>query len=90
MSAFDYRTLVSTSSIATAVNSESIRDINILLPEKALQRAYENQVSPLLERIRFNVDESKTLAKLRDLVLPKLVSGELKLRKTEKLVEKVA
>ena len=34
--------------------------------------------------------ESRTLASLRDLLLPKLISGEIRLRDAEKAVEAVA
>jgi type I restriction enzyme S subunit len=42
--------------------------------------------SPLRERTSNNVEESATLAALRDLLLPKLLSGELRVRDAERAV----
>ena len=44
-------------------------------------------VDTLLNKISFNNKESDYLAKTRDLLLPKLMSGEICLRETEKFVE---
>ena len=43
-----------------------------------------------LERAVSNALESRTLAQTRDLLLPKLMSGEIRLREAEKAVEAVA
>ena len=46
-------------------------------------------VAPLFSRIRSSVDESRTLAETRDYLLPKLMSGEVRVRDAEKMVEGV-
>jgi type I restriction enzyme, S subunit len=89
MRGYDYYSLASTSSIATAVNSDSIREISVLLASQELQRSFEKQVSPLLEKVRSQLEESRTLAAMRDLLLPKLMSGEIRLREAEKLIKQV-
>ena len=47
-------------------------------------------VEPLLERTVTNVLESRTLAQTRDLLLPKLMSGEIRLAEAVKGLEAVA
>ena len=42
---------------------------------------------PLVERTIANELESRTLAKIRDLLLPKLMSGELRVRRAERQIE---
>ncbi|SHF47159.1 hypothetical protein SAMN05444279_1595, partial [Ruegeria intermedia] len=42
---------------------------------------------PMLERIIANERESRTLAQTRDLLLPRLMSGELRVAEAEKIVE---
>jgi type I restriction enzyme S subunit len=42
-----------------------------------------------MEQIRSNLFENNTLAQLRDLLLPKLMSGEIRLSEAEQLVEMV-
>ena len=44
---------------------------------------------PVFDRILSNVRQSESLAATRDLLLPKLVSGEIRLREAEKMVEAV-
>lgn len=57
--------------------------------EKVLQ-PFSEITNPLMERIEANKRESRTLAGTRDLLLPKLMSGEIRLRDAEKLVRKVS
>lgn len=46
-----------------------------------------NEVArPLLQRVTVNLRESRTLAKLRDTLLPKLLSGELRIKDAERVV----
>ena len=47
-------------------------------PADAVAEAFQHVVSPMLERIVTNVHESRTLVSLRNTLLPKLVSGELR------------
>lgn len=49
--------------------------------------AFSDVAQPLLDRMLNNRRESETLAQLRDTLLPKLVSGELRLRDAEALLE---
>ena len=42
----------------------------------------------LVERIVVDKHESRTLAALRDTLLPKLISGELRVKDAERIIEK--
>ena len=59
-------------------------------PTDATATAFQRVVSPMLARIVANVYESHTLGRLRDTLLPKLVSGETRVGDTEKLVGAIA
>jgi type I restriction enzyme S subunit len=48
---------------------------------------FTQTVRPMLERVNAGIDESATLAALRDTLLPKLLSGELRIPDAEKMVE---
>ena len=50
-------------------------------------KRFAEVVKPLVSRIQRNEDESLTLAALRDALLPKLLSGELRVPTAEKLAE---
>lgn len=83
---FDFETLGSTSSIATAVNSQSIRSIPFLVPDPTTLTAMTERLAPIFARIRSNIIESRTLAETRDALLPKLMSGAIRVRDAERVV----
>ena len=87
LSAFDFTSLASTSSIAEAVNSKTIRDLAIVVPSKPLVDAFSGLVSPLFRAIKNNQRCAATLAELRDTLLPRLISGKLRIPEAEELVE---
>ena len=47
-------------------------------------------MGPLVDKTINKQLEARTLARTRDLLLPKLISGEIRLREAEKVVEAVA
>lgn len=76
---YNYSTLGSTSSIATAVNSKIIKSMKIVMPSQKVLEDFHTITNPLFEKIRFTQKENQRLAALRDTLLPKLMSGEIKL-----------
>ena len=74
---FDYNSLGSTSSIATAVNSKTIKGMQMLQPSDKIIDAFHIQVNPIFEKIRSLTKENSRLSLLRDTLLPRLMSGEL-------------
>jgi type I restriction enzyme S subunit len=50
-----------------------------LIPPPALLEAFDQQVRPLLERVQKGTVESSFLAQIRDTLLPKVISGEIRL-----------
>lgn len=61
---------------------DSVLNILSPLPSRHLIDAFEKIVAPLLCNIQIRNRESHTLAALRDTLLPKLISGELRLKAT--------
>jgi type I restriction enzyme S subunit len=57
------------------------------LPVEAVAAAFTDYIQPMVRRIVCNIHESRTLAALRDTLLPKLISGELRVKDAEKRVE---
>ena len=74
---YDYNSLGSTSSIATAVNSKTIKGMQMLQPSDNAIDAFHIQVNPIFEKIRSLTKESTRLSLLRDTLLPRLMSGEI-------------
>jgi type I restriction enzyme, S subunit len=54
------------------------------------QNSIADILDSLLDRASLNLDQSKTLARLRDALLPKLMSGELRVSVAERVVAEVA
>ena len=59
-------------------------------PDEKLWKALATLIEPFLDRVIANAYESLTLARTRDLLLPKLMSGEIRLRDLEKATEALA
>ena len=78
---FDYQSLGSTSSIATAVNSKIIKGMPFIIPTNDEITNYHKLVSPMFLEILKNQRESQRLAALRDTLLPKLMNGEIDVSK---------
>ncbi|WP_118775906.1 restriction endonuclease subunit S [Haemophilus haemolyticus] len=72
---FDFNSLGSTSSIATAVNSKTIKGIEILIPNEELIKAFQMKISNIFAQIKNLTMENKNLVETRDLLLPKLLNG---------------
>ena len=80
---FNFQTMGSTSSIATAVNSKIIKAMPFIIPEKNELNDFHYIVSPMFSQIKFNQKENARLAQLRDTLLPKLMSGEIDVSKVD-------
>ena len=60
------------------------------LPPEQIARSFDEFVRPSAEQIIANVHESHTLAALRDTLLPKLISGEIRVADAEKFTERMS
>ena len=83
LKAYNFANLGSTSSIATAVNSKIIKSMLWVMPNDNVLRDFHNIVAPIFTQIKNNIRENETLASLSDTLLPKLMSGELKISEYE-------
>ena len=69
---------------------KTMAQYKICLPSEKVTFAFQSVVQPLLDYLSANIHETSTLAQTRDLLLPKLMSGEVRLRDAEKAVGAVA
>lgn len=74
---FNYETMGSTSSIATAVNSKIIKGMPFVVPTNEELNEFHNLATPLFMMIKSNQRENKNMSELRDTLLPKLLNGEI-------------
>ena len=73
-----------------AVRPDVVAATPIVRPDGEVLARFSSVAGALLRRIAHGEKESRTLTALRDWLLPKLVSGEIRLREAEKAVEAVA
>lgn len=72
------------------ISKANFRPIPVVVPSSDILSAFQNAVGPLFERIVQNERESRSLVATRDLLLPKLMSGEIRIREAEKIMAAVA
>ena len=63
--------------ILDALNVKSIPKLRFVRPTREIGARFEELTRPVRRRMEQNISESRTLATLRDTLLPKLLSGEL-------------
>jgi type I restriction enzyme S subunit len=68
------------------INKANFRSIPVVTPAMNIMAAFERALRPVYERIAQCERESRTLAQLRDALLPKLISGEIRVKDAERLV----
>ena len=67
-----------TGTVFGSINKRQFETIKVLHFDAELCKAFERLVKPLDERIRKNTNESRMLTVIRDSLLPKLLSGEIR------------
>lgn len=60
------------------LNTGNFSQIPVLYPEQSVLEEFHSEVEPLFDKIFFNQSQIHTLEKLRDTLLPKLMSGEVR------------
>jgi len=66
-------------SVFDTITQATFDGVNLSYPTKGAIAAYDALVAPLMLRIRGNLMQAQTLANLRDTLLPRLISGQLRL-----------
>ena len=65
------------------LNTGDFSNIEIIKPEDKVLGLFHNQVQPNFDKIFANQIQIRTLTRLRDTLLPKLMSGEVKVRDSD-------
>ena len=69
------------------VPADSLTHFKIVATPEPVAECFGSVVKPLFRRVAAASKESRGLAALRDTLLPKLISGQLRIRDAEKFVE---
>jgi len=68
------------------LNSTAVRQLAVVLPGEQTLARFHGEVGKLVRRLLANCNQARTLAAMRDAMLPRLISGELHLEDVERFI----
>ena len=71
--------------VQQGIRMASLKEYRMAIPELNVLRAFDQTIVPIISLIKENDSECDRLAQLRDTLLPRLMSGELKVKEIEKV-----
>lgn len=72
------------------ISKEVVESYPVSVPtDSSISRSFHDLVSPMFERFELNQELIQSLSALRDTLLPRLISGKLRVPEAERLVEAV-
>ena len=78
------------SGVQVNLSTDTIKETAILVPPTLLMEKFSRITTNSYEKIFLNNKEIKVLTRIRDILLPKLISGELKIPDAESLIEEAS
>lgn len=69
------------------ISKKAFRPVSVVVPSEPILRVFDGLCRPLYDRLVVNTKEAVTLAALRDTLLPKLISGEIRVPDAERALE---
>ena len=73
-------------SVFDTITRDTLTGVSVIYPTTADINAFEEVIAPVMERLKENLKQAQTLAQLRDTLLPKLISGQLRLPEAQVLL----
>ena len=73
-----------------AVRPQMVGATRAVVADQALMDVFSDLASPVLDQIHTNKEQNRALAQIRDILLPKLISGEISIADAERAVGAVA
>jgi type I restriction enzyme S subunit len=77
-------------SVFDTITTSTFASSRVILPARSALTAFEERIAPVFQRVLRSTYESRTLAALRDALLPKLISGELRVKDADRFVGETA
>ncbi|SDG19281.1 type I restriction enzyme, S subunit [Thermoanaerobacter thermohydrosulfuricus] len=60
------------------INQQILKEVKVMIPTKNILQKFNVIISPIIEKIIASNEQNEKLAKIRDTLLPKLISGEIR------------
>ena len=76
-----------TGAVQAKLSQSNMWRIMFLKPPREASESFGTVIEPLYTRLRHNSEQAQTLATLRDTLLPRLISGQLRLPEAEAMIE---
>jgi len=70
-------------SVFDTITRDTLAGVDVPTPDPEIVTEFEKKVAPLMKRILNNLHESQTLTALRDALLPKLLSGAVRVKENK-------
>lgn len=65
-------------SVFQEISKSAFRTLDVLIPPKEKIKEFDMLINPIFDKIKYNTQQIRTLTQLRDTLLPKLMSGEVR------------
>ncbi|MBV6429262.1 MAG: hypothetical protein KIPDCIKN_03813 [Haliscomenobacter sp.] len=75
-----------TGAVQPKINQANLNSIETLIPSKIILTKFDAIISSTFEKIKLNHKEITSLTKTRDTLLPKLMSGQIRIQEAEKQI----
>ena len=62
------------------ISAKDIEEINIIIPDDNILNQFSKIIEPLIDKMIENLSEIQTLTKIRDTLLPKLITGKIRVK----------
>ena len=82
-----YQAVSASSREGQSISQDKLLNLKILSPTSTVLSTFNLTIAPLSERCELLLEENHLLSELRDTLLPKLISGELRIPDAEKFLE---
>ena len=74
-------------SVFDTITTATFERTRVAVPHAAIRQAFERRVEGLFKKVLANLHQAQTLSALRDALLPKLLSGEIRVKQADEIVE---
>ena len=82
-----FDTFNSEGTVFGSINGKDLKSLKMCIPSNSILELFEKTANPIDKSIRVKSEEISIFTELRDVLLPKLISGELRVPDAEKFLE---
>lgn len=79
-----------TGSVFPSLSAPDIKEFLVLVPDMCVLELFQNTVEPIEKKIQENYKQVQTFESLRDTLLPRLISGQLRIQEAKARIDALA